>query len=110
MNAEQVNAKLESLDDRGKIMLLLTYGHSLTIMARDSYEFQGGGVIRPTLLRGVNEILHRVFQAVIELEKSDTERFVYSGISNWISCEGKEAILQYASSQAFERAVTKCAT
>ena len=91
-------------------MLLLAYGHSLTIMARDSYEFQGSGVIRPSLLRGVNEILHRVFQAVIELERPDTERFVYSGISNWISCEGKEAILQYASSQAFERAINKCST
>ncbi len=58
MNTEAIQKELDKLDSHQKSLLLLTYGHQLTIMARDAYEFQGPGVNKPRLLREANEIMH----------------------------------------------------
>ncbi|QYJ72309.1 hypothetical protein K0H59_04425 [Shewanella sp. FJAT-51649] len=110
MNTEAIQIELDKLDSRQKSVLLLTYGHQLTVMARDAYEFQGPGVNKPRLLRDANEILHRVFQALRELETQADEFFSLQGIAHWISCDEKEGDIVYASKQAFSRALQKCNT
>ena len=110
MNSDYVGKELENLNKHEKAMLLLTYGHQLTIMARDAYEFQGPGVTKPRLLRDTNEILHRIFQAVRELEADAQNCFVLGGIAQWIACEGKSAEIREASTLAFTRALSICST
>lgn len=110
MNTEAIQKEIEKRGRHQKSMLLLTYGHQLTVMAREAYEFQGPGVDKPRLLRDSNEIMHRVFQALRELETSSDKCFSLSGIAHWISCEEKEGDIVYASKQAFSMAVKKCNT
>ena len=108
MNTEAIQEELDKLDSHHKSMLLLTYGHQLTVMARDAYEFQGPGVNKARLLRDSNEIMHRVFQALRELEAKSDTCFSLSGIAHWISCDEKEGDIVYASKQAFSMALQKC--
>jgi hypothetical protein len=54
---------------------LLTFGHNLTIAARDTYEVQAAGVHAPQRLREINEIQHRVFAQVLALLMVDPHRY-----------------------------------
>lgn len=108
MNTETIQNEIDKLDSHQKSILLLTYGHKLTVMARDAYEFQGPGVDKPRLLRDSNEIMHRVFQALRELETKSDKCFSLSNIAHWISCEEKEGDIVFASKQAFSMAVKQC--
>lgn len=110
MNTKDIKRELDKLDNYQKSVLLLTYGFQLTVMAREAYEFQGSGVEKPRLLRDSNEILHRVFQALKEIETKSDKCFSLSGISHWISCEEKEGDIVSASKQAFSMALQKCNT
>ena len=110
MNTEAIQKELDKLDRHQKSVLLLTYGHQLTVVAREAYEFQGAGVNKPRLLRDSNEIIHRVFQALRELETKSDKCFSLSGIAHWISCDEKEGDIVYASKQAFSMALQKCNT
>lgn len=101
MKSKDIQIELDKRNPHQKALLLLGYGHQLTVMAREAYEFQGSGVTNPRLLRDANEILHRVFQAVTELQLQSENYFSLSCISNWISCEGKTESIVQASNQAF---------
>jgi len=108
MNSKQIEKEIGRLNNHEKSTLLLTYGHLLTIRARDAYEFQSPGVINPRLLRDINEILHRVFQALREIEVNDDSCFSLNGIHHWISCEEKQGDIVNASISAFSEALKKC--
>ncbi|WP_212630799.1 hypothetical protein [Pseudomonas sp. KB-10] len=108
MKNEEIQIELDERNAHQKALLLLSYGHQLTVMSRESYEFQGAGVTNPRLLRDANEILHRVFQALTELQLQSEKSFSLSGISHWISCEEKTGSIVQASNQAFSMALQKC--
>ncbi len=107
MNSEQIQKKLNDLDIEDRVKLLICYGHQLTIMCRDAYEFQGPGVTNPRLLRDANEIHHRIYQAIRELVRGENDGFSVSGISNWISAIERSEEIQSASIQAFKWALKK---
>lgn len=107
MNIDFIQNEIDSLDFDEKSRFLILYGHYLTIMARDAYEFQGAGVKKPRLLRDINEILHRVFQALRELEDDSENFFVLSGLAHWIACENREGDIVHASHQAFRMAINR---
>lgn len=102
-----IQAILEKLPVTEQIRLLLTYGHQLTVMARDSYEFQGAGVVKPELLRGVNEINHRLFPNIESLIGTEAPAFPSNIMASWIAGEGRPTIAQ-GSLRAFERALVIC--
>ena len=108
MKNEEIQIELDKRNTHQKVLLLLSYGHQLTVMSREAYEFQGPGVTNPRLLRDANEILHRVFQALTELQLQSENCFSLSGISHWISCEERTGSIVQASNQAFSMALQKC--
>ena len=110
MNIEQIEIALEKLDSNQKKLLLITYGHKLTVVARGAYEFKGPGVDDPRLLRDINEIQHRVYQAIRELEIGSEKCFSVSGISHWICNKEKSDTINQASLQAFLMALKLCNT
>ena len=110
MNEEQIREKIESFNDFNLVVLLLSYGHELTIQARVGYEFQSTGLTDPRLLRDCNEIQHRVFQALKEIHSGMENRFSLSGLSHWIIATERSNAIQQASIQAFKKALTKCST
>jgi hypothetical protein len=107
MIVEQIQEKLNELVIEERLKLLICYGHQLTIMCREAYEFQAPGVTNPRLLRDANEIHHRVYQAILELAHSENDGFSVSGISHWISADERSEEIQNASIQAFKWALEK---
>jgi hypothetical protein len=55
-----MSRNVESLSNREEAVLLARLANALTICARDTYETGTDRVIQPELLRGYNELLHRV--------------------------------------------------
>jgi hypothetical protein len=55
---------VESMSNHAKTVLLASLATTLTICARDTYEVGTDRVVQPELLRGYNELLHRVTGAV----------------------------------------------
>ncbi|MCU0974171.1 MAG: hypothetical protein MUF80_09505 [Burkholderiales bacterium] len=74
---------LTSLDASSKCVFLASVGHQLTIAGRNSYAVQAEGLDKPSQLRRINEMQHRVLACLCE---------VLSGIS----------------SASFERSIAVC--
>ena len=62
-----------SPQEKTDFLINLTY--SLTILARDTYEVGGDGLVEPARLRIINEIQHRVTYFLIALAKESPERY-----------------------------------
>jgi hypothetical protein len=108
MNTDQIQSQIDNLPNDTRLELLICYGHELTVMSREAYEFQSPEVKSPKLLRDANEIHHRIYQAIRELIGGNLEGFSASGISHWIAAVEKSEQTKNTSAQAFERALTKC--
>ena len=105
MTHTEIDSELAKLTNHQKMMVLLSYGHELTISARDGYEVKGDSLTKPRLLREINEIMHRIFSAAKEIERKDIGDFSLSSICHWISCEDRNTDLQKESINFFKRAL-----
>ena len=56
-----------AMENERQAVFLSFFGHAMTIMARDTYDFQDVGVKHPIRLRAINEIQHQVFSQIIGL-------------------------------------------
>ena len=65
--AETEGKWLAALDLGARAQFLASLSHELTIAGRDSYVVQGVGLTKPELLRGINEIQHRVSACLAQL-------------------------------------------
>jgi hypothetical protein len=57
---------IESLSNASKAVLSARLAHALTISARDTYEVGTDHVLEPEVLRGCNELLHRVCGSITD--------------------------------------------
>ena len=108
MTPKEIEATFEKLSNDQKISLLLQYGHCLSILAREAYEFQGPGVTNPELLRGINEIFHRIFPRVATLINDNKPNDSVSSVIHWIVGNGDTPEIQKTSISAFKMAVERC--
>jgi hypothetical protein len=60
-----MHLNLESLSDDAKTVYLARVAHTLTICARDTYEFGTEDVLNPQTLRAYNELLHQVIGSIV---------------------------------------------
>lgn len=81
-------------------------GHSLTVLARGAYEFQGPGVTNPRLLRDLNEIHHRIYAQMAGLIQNEKETFPPDVLASWVTAEDKP-YLQASCIEAFERSLSR---
>ncbi len=58
-----------------KIDFLVQLAHTLTILARDTYEVGGEGLTQPSRLRRMNEVQHRVMGFLLALMKQEVKRY-----------------------------------
>ena len=108
MSTKQVTTVLFEMEDNAKLKFLIKYGHELTIMARSAYAFKSEEVSNPKLLREINEISYRVFQAIKELEENIDEKLSFEGLSHWILCQEQKLDIQRVSMDTFNRTIQKC--
>jgi len=66
---------VQSLSQTARIALLARIAHSLTIVARHTYEVGTDNVLEPQVLRSYNELLHRVTGAVVSHGVVEFARF-----------------------------------
>jgi hypothetical protein len=59
-----MSLNISSLSNHEKTVVLARLANILTICARDTYEVGTDNVLQPGVLRGYNELLHRVTGAV----------------------------------------------
>ena len=67
MEHDDIKRRFRTLPAEVQLLVLATFGHNLTIAARDTYEFQAPGVRAPQRLRDTNEIQHRLFGHILAL-------------------------------------------
>ena len=84
MIADAEGRWLVSLDSSAKARFLASLGHQLTIAGRDSYVVQGDGLTKPELLRGINEIQHRVLACLSQLLSGEGNEGFERSIASWV--------------------------
>lgn len=75
---------MATLDAGAKARFLACLGHELTIAGRDSYVVQGDGLSKPELLRGINEIQHRVLACLSQLLAGVGDPSFERSIAIWV--------------------------
>ena len=101
---ERVLATMAPAD---RMYFLAQVGHTLTVMARDAYEFQGPGVTKPRLLRDLNEIHHRIYPHIYCLLRGSTIASDLTSLAHWLTGEGRSAETKAACFFAFEQALKR---
>lgn len=75
---------LVSLDDKAKAVFLATLGHNITVVGRNSYTVQAEGLNKPSQLRMVNEVQHRVLACLRQLLSDQPNTDFQNSIANWV--------------------------
>lgn len=104
---EDCEQALAGMSSQTQAQFLAGLGHVYTVLARDSYEFQGPGVTNPRLLRDVNEVHHRLYAQLSALLMHGEGVFPPDVLASWLCGEGRSDAFRAASIEAFERCFRK---
>ena len=83
---------MASLDSNAKAQFLALLAYELTVAGRDSYVVQGEGLTMPELLRGINEIQHRVSACLLQLLSGEANTSFERSIANWVLSSSNEKV------------------
>ncbi len=97
---------LVSLEAHSKALFLATLMHELTIAGRSSYRIQSDELEKPSQLRTVNEIQHRVAACLRQVLSDQANESFQRSIAAWV-LEQQDAELQDLISYAWNNAKTK---
>jgi hypothetical protein len=91
-SAEAEGEWMVGLDAGAKARFLAVLVHELTIAGRGSYIPQGDGLTNPELLRGINEIQHRVSACLSQLLSGDADVSFERSIAGWALTSSNEDV------------------
>jgi hypothetical protein len=94
---------LAALDAGARARFLASLSHELTIAGRDSYVIQGDGLSKPELLRGINEIQHRVSACLSQLLSGNPDASFQRSIADWVLASSNHELRAHGST-AWKRA------
>ena len=92
-----------------KIDFLIQLTHTLTILARDTYEVGGEGLTQPSRLRRMNEVQHWVTSCLVALLKQDAKRYPDSIFVRLILEHPEDLVFQQQVQEAFGQLMTQMA-
>jgi hypothetical protein len=75
MNVRRAIETFSRYSPQEKTDFLLQFTHTLTILARDTYEVGGEGLTNPSRLRLINEVQHRVISFLMALIRNEEKRY-----------------------------------
>jgi hypothetical protein len=84
---------------------LANYGHSLTVAARDTYEFQAEGVRDAIALRAFNEIHHRIYRQIQRLVGHGERNTDSDLLASWLIGKDRSPEVQAACLWALQQAL-----
>ncbi|MBK8507234.1 MAG: hypothetical protein IPL51_00870 [Candidatus Competibacteraceae bacterium] len=94
------------LETRSKTLFLATLMHELTIAGRNSYRVQSEELDKPSQLRKVNEIQHRVAACLRQILSGEDNESFQESIAAWV-LEQQDSELQGLMSYAWSNAKNK---
>lgn len=92
-----------SLEEKTEFLALLA--HELTIVARDTYEVGGDGLVGAARMRSLNEVQHRLTATLVALLRNDPARYPDDVLVQIIVEHPGDAQLQEQIADAFRRAL-----
>jgi hypothetical protein len=107
LTTTDVDQALRAMTGAQQARFLCILGHTLTVVARSAYEFQGPGVTNPRLLRDLNEIHHRIYPQIQSLLGTGEPAFDTETLASWLAGEERSAELQNVCRWAFEESVRR---
>ena len=75
MNVCEALDTFRNYSPQEKSDFLVQLAHTLTILARDTYEVGGEGLTQPSRLRRMNEVQHRILGFLIALRTHGAKRY-----------------------------------
>lgn len=75
MTLSQAIDTFSNYSPQAQIDFLVHFAHTLTILARDTYEVGEEGLTQPARLRRMNEVQHRIMGFVLALMKQEVKRY-----------------------------------
>lgn len=65
MDIEQNVVEFSSMSDREQATVLAQFAYELTVLARQTYVPGGEGLVDPEMMRRINELQHRICDAIV---------------------------------------------
>ena len=106
MDQEDARRRFERLPPNEQLRVLAGFGHNLTMVARDTHEVGGKGLLLPERLRNINEVQHRVLAHIHALLLADPKRYP-DGVLLSIFFEYGDEHLRAQTLSAFEDALNR---
>lgn len=107
MDNASAQAEFLGLPREEQIETLIRLCHELTIVARDTYEVGGSGLVHPARLRRINEVQHRICGQILALLRNDPHRYPNVVLMGMISEHDDDPELQRQFQRAFSRTMTQ---
>jgi hypothetical protein len=109
MNVNQAIETFGKYSLQGKIDFLVHFAHTLTILARDTYAIGEDGPSRPSRLRTINEIQHRLMSFLIALRQDEARRYPDDVLVRIMLEHPEDGELQRQLREAFDHLMGKMA-
>jgi hypothetical protein len=106
MNTSDAIAAFAPFGPDEKAAFLALLAQELTILARDTYEVGGAGLVDPSRMRTINEIQHRVTSFLAALLRKEPGRCPDEVLVQIILEPSGDAVLQRQLQDAFRRALS----
>jgi hypothetical protein len=107
MTQSECERAIKGMSPEMEIRFLSILGNWLTVVARDTYEFQAPGVNDPITLRAFNELHHRLYAQLRGLTNKGKGDFDAKDITSWLTGENQSPKFQSSCLWAFEQALTQ---
>lgn len=75
---------LVALDKEAKLVFLAKLAHAITVAGRNSYTLQTDLLDKPSQLRQINEIQHRVIACLVEVLRDQSSVSFQRSIAVWV--------------------------
>jgi len=75
---------LVALEKESKLDFLAKLAHTITVAGRNSYTPQAYGLAKPSQLRQINEIQHRVIACLVEVLRDQSSVSFQQSIAVWV--------------------------
>jgi len=92
-----------ALTEHEQALLLASFAHELTMVAREGYEAGTERLSNPELLRRINEIQHKIASAIVARLSSNQQRYPDGALISIIVSSGTDEFSRHLRS-AFRRA------
>jgi hypothetical protein len=110
MTLSQAIDTFSNYSPQEQIDFLVHFAHTLTILARDTYEAGEEGLTQPARLRSMNEVQHRIMGFLLALMKQEGKRYPDNVFVRLLLEHPDDVVLQQQLQEAFSHLAIQMAS